>query len=498
MIKILEHWKRIASIDYTTRLMNRDSYTYLPPRWSTLRGQVAWQLQIMKKELLTTKDFLNMYEQASTINSLNEFEKWTLRKVWEEIQKYSKLPNEFLERLSEITSLSLAARDHSRKTGDNDGAISLIEKVIELQLEKADILGYNNHPYNAILNEYEPWFTIQDYDNIFDSILPVITSISKKIVYDKLPINNHWQKLLNKYLTKEESYQILNILKKHVAFPEDMFRIDDTQHPFSEGISNRDVRIGLRLENVQLKHLYHYFLHEFWHSLYDAGSHESFWLTPLVLWSTLWLHESQARFRELCVWHHEHFSSQTLGKIANTIGEGEECYDSSPLHTLLALMLSKWPTRTTADELHYHTHVFIRYQIEKSLFDKSIKPVNLPGIRNDMYTAYFGHTPTSPNEWFLQDIHRREGLFGYFPTYTLGTALAYYRQYIVEARSSEQTITTSWSLDIPTIINVLHDCVTQYGNTYITKKLIEKTWVPFDTSYMTIALHKKYAFLISS
>ena len=80
--------------------------------------------------------------------------------------------------------------------------------------------------------------------------------------------------------------------------------------------------------------------------------------------------------------------------------------------------------RVDADELSYPLHVLVRFEIERGLFDGSIRVRDLPRVWNAKYAEYLGVEPPSDKVGVLQDVHWSDGSFGYFPSYTLGAMYA--------------------------------------------------------------------------
>ncbi|MEO6537963.1 MAG: carboxypeptidase M32, partial [Ferruginibacter sp.] len=80
--------------------------------------------------------------------------------------------------------------------------------------------------------------------------------------------------------------------------------------------------------------------------------------------------------------------------------------------------------RTEADELTYHFHVMIRYEIEKMLIDGSLSTRDIPGYWNELYEKYLGVTVPDDRQGCLQDVHWSHGSFGYFATYSIGSLYA--------------------------------------------------------------------------
>jgi carboxypeptidase Taq len=79
--------------------------------------------------------------------------------------------------------------------------------------------------------------------------------------------------------------------------------------------------------------------------------------------------------------------------------------------------------RTEADEVHYNLHVMMRFDLERALIRGDLDVADLRGVER-RFRADFGVAVDRPSNGMLQDVHWSCGLFGYFPTYTLGNVYA--------------------------------------------------------------------------
>src|SRR5690606_19107183 len=98
--------------------------------------------------------------------------------------------------------------------------------------------------------------------------------------------------------------------------------------------------------------------------------------------------------------------------------------------------------RTEADEVTYHFHVMIRYEIEKALLMNEINPKDLAGIWNEYYQKYLGISSPDDKQGVLQDVHWSHGSFGYFPTYSLGSfyAAQFFEQALMEVNNLQEQL----------------------------------------------------------
>ena len=80
--------------------------------------------------------------------------------------------------------------------------------------------------------------------------------------------------------------------------------------------------------------------------------------------------------------------------------------------------------RTEADEVHYNLHIMMRFDLERALIGGTLEVADLEAAWNDRFLADFGVAVDRPSHGMLQDVHWSVGLFGYFPTYSLGNLYA--------------------------------------------------------------------------
>ena len=147
--------------------------------------------------------------------------------------------------------------------------------------------------------------------------------------------------------------------------------------------------------------------------------------------------------------------------------------------------------RTDADELTYSLHILIRYEIEKQLIDGSLRIKDVPSVWDSLYEEYLGIRPSSNKEGCLQDTHWSGGMFGYFPSYALGSA------YGVQMLSRmEKEIPCLWKSvadgDLAPVTSWLHDHIHRFSALYTPKEIITNVCGGFDPAYYIRYLTEKY------
>ncbi len=164
-------------------------------------------------------------------------------------------------------------------------------------------------------------------------------------------------------------------------------------------------------------------MHEAGHGLYEQGMRGDWFGLPPGSYVSLGIHESQSRLwenqvgRSRAFWEFQYQAAQTT--FAPTL-------DDAPLDDFYFAVNSVQPSliRVEADEATYNLHILIRFDLERALIDATLTVDDLPEAWNDRYESDLGIRPTSAADGVLQDVHWSAGLFGYFPTYTLGNLAA--------------------------------------------------------------------------
>src|SRR6185437_91763 len=297
MNQILDAYKPIWSLKHAISLMGWDFETYMPRKGTEERGLADSQLHILHKDLLLNKNFIDLVELSKKLESLSDLEKGIIRVLDRQITKQTKIPKD----LTEVESLlrirgNMAWREAREKSNFKMYAPHL-EKMIEIQKQIAAKLGYDKHPYNALLDNFEEQLTVDDLDKIFGTLTPRIQKILKKLQDSNSPFCKEHKFVKTNYDIKRVSdlnHDIITLMQ----YDMNRFRMDISTHPFTESMGLNDIRITTRYEGFDFKKSIFGTIHEAGHALYDLQCDQSLSFTPIEGGSSLALHESQSRFWE--------------------------------------------------------------------------------------------------------------------------------------------------------------------------------------------------------
>lgn len=486
--KILDAYKPMWSIGHATSLMGWDFETYMPRQGTEERGVAESQLQLLHKHLLLSKDFTELVESAKKEQGLNDTEKGVIRVLDRDITKEKKIPKELTEAESLERVRGNMVWRQARAKSDFQMYQPHLEKMIEIKKQIADKIGYDRHPYDALLDYFEEDLTVADLDNVFNILTPRIQQVLKKLIDLDSPFCRE-SPLASKYDVQkadELNRQILTLLQ----YDMERFRIDVSTHPFTQSMGLNDVRITTRYEGTDFKRSISSTIHECGHALYDLQCDQSLSVTPVQGGSSLAIHESQSRFWENIVGRSRPFIQLIAPLVRKQLTFAGQATDDD----LYLYFNSVKPDyiRVDADEVTYNLHIAIRYEIEKKIFGGELKVSEIPQFWNDRMEQLLGVRPRQDSEGVLQDTHWSSGLFGYFPTYTLGNLVSAMiaSQMRKDLSDYEDKIRNG---DFMPIKEWLRLKIHQHGSVYAPKVLLKNTFnETYNPDYFMTYIETKY------
>jgi carboxypeptidase Taq len=487
--QILDAYKPIWSINHATSLLSWDFETYMPKRGTEERGVADSQLHLLYKERLLNKDFVELVESGKKQEDLGDKEKGIIRMLDREITKETKIPKELTEAEALERVRGHMAWRQAREKSDFKMYAPHLKNMIEIKKQIAEKIGYEKHPYDALLDTYEEDLTVADLDKVFGVLTPRIQKVLKKLVDSNSPFCKESQLGKPAYdvgKVDELNREILNLLQ----YDMERFRMDISTHPFTQSMGLDDVRITTRYEGTDFKRSISSTIHEGGHALYDLQCDQSLSVTPVQGGTSLALHESQSRFWENIVGRSLPFVKLIAPLIRKQLSFANQATDDD----LYLYFNSVKPgfIRVDADEVTYNLHIAIRYEIEKKIIAGELAVSEIPEFWNDRMEQLLGVRPTEDSQGVLQDTHWSSGLFGYFATYTLGNLVSaiiasHMRK---DLRDYEETIEKG---DFNHIREWLRLKIHQYGSVYAPKVLLKNTFNEgYSPDYFVAYIEDKY------
>jgi carboxypeptidase Taq len=485
-----EKMRRIADVKYSTALLQWDQETYLPKKAGAIRGQQIATLSEMAHQLFTEEKMGDLLKGLIEKNDLSENEKKNIELTKEDYDKSKRYSSEFVRKLTEQINRSFHAWIDARK--QNSFAIfeKELDKLVQFKKQEADILGYTQHPYNALLNEFEKGSTVEMIDKIFTGFLPPLKTILEQI-RNKPQVDDSF---LRRHFPKQQQWEWAMFLVRELHFDLEAGRQDISEHPFTINFANSDVRITTRINEDDFSSMTWSCIHEVGHALYEQGLPEEQYGLPLGEATSLGMHESQSRLwennigRSLSFWkyYYPELQKRFPGQLAKI--SVEEFYNG--INKVEPSLI-----RTEADELSYHFHIIIRYELEKKLIEGSIKTNDLPGFWNEHYGKYLGVEVPDDKKGCLQDVHWSHGSFGYFPTYSLGSFFAAQLNSAIQKNIAD-TDKNMEKGDTTGILQWLRKNIHSFGRKYTSNELCKlATGEALDTGFFVKYLLQKYGLI---
>lgn len=487
--QILNYYKPMWSLNHAISLMGWDFETYMPKNGTEERGVADSQLHLLRKDLLLNKNFVSLVESAKKLDSLSDSEKGVVRVLNREITKQIKIPNELTEAESLERVRGNMVWRMAREKSDFTMYEPHLKKMIEIKKQIAEKIGYQKHAYDAHLDWFEEELTVDELDNVFGALTPRLQKILKKLEGSDSTFLKESKLAKSKYdipKVNALNHDILNLLQ----YDAKRFRMDISTHPFTETMSLNDVRITTRYEGTDFKKSIFSTVHEAGHALYDLQCDQSLSMTPVQGGSSLALHESQSRFWENIVGRSLSFVQFIAPLIKKQVSFANPSTDDQLYQYFNNVKADH--IRVDADEVTYNLHIALRYEIEKKIFADELGVSEIPEFWNDRMEQLLGVRPTNDAQGVLQDTHWSSGLFGYFPTYTLGNLVS-----AIFASKMRKDL-DDYEGDIrrgnfKPIAEWLRLKIHQYGSVYAPKVLLDKSLnESYNPDYFVTYIETKY------
>jgi carboxypeptidase Taq len=416
-------FEEVAVITSANGVLGWDQQVYMPPGGATARARAISLLEEIAHRRFTSPDIGRLitrtYDWAQG-KGHDSFEAGCLRAIKREYDKAVKLPPEFVAEMARESSLAIENWTKAKKESNFSFFSSSLEKLLELNLKKAEFLGFEDSPYDALLDLYEPGLKKSALTPLFSRLAGGLKPIIREIGSRKGRVSNA---PLKGNFDEDIQLKLVNEVTAALGYDFTRGRQDRSAHPFTCDFSVDDVRITTWTHSDYLGAALYGSIHECGHALYAQGTPREFEFTPLAGGASLGVHESQSRFWENVIGRSEPFCRWLLPVLAKHFpGKFDKL---SPEELYRAVNFAEpSPIRVEADEVTYNLHVMLRFEIETLLIEKKLKIKDVPELWNEKMRGYFGLTPKNDAQGVLQDIHWAYGMIGYFPTYAIGNLLS--------------------------------------------------------------------------
>ncbi len=327
-----------------------------------------------------------------------------------------KVPSALAQEIARVTSVAQCIWAEARANDDVAAFLPVLGTVVRLRREEATCLAQGGDLYDALLDDYEPGATADSIGAMFDRMRPRLVALRAAVLEAA-----HQPAALSGHFGTDGQLRLARDLATAFGYDWSRGRLDLAVHPFSSG-GGADARITTRVVEVEPFNCFYSTVHEVGHACYELGIDPDFALTPLGAGVSMGVHESQSRIYENQLGRSRAFSGWLFGQMKERFG-GFGIDDAEAFYGAVNRVQSGF-IRTEADEVHYNLHIMMRFDLERALIRGDLAATDLETAWNDRFLADFGVAVDRPAHGMLQDVHWSVGLFGYFPTYTLGNVYA--------------------------------------------------------------------------
>ena len=417
-----QEFRRLHAFRGALSLLRWDAAVMMPRGSADVRGEQLAALETEHHALLTTPKVARLLERAEA--GASQLDDWPLANLHEMRRQRDHAiatPPSLIARLAKATSRAEVYWVEAKKANDFKILAPHLAEVVHLVRDKAALLGQARGlaPYDALVDGFTPGISTADIDTIFKALSRKLPSLINEAIevqatHPPLPLSG-------KFSVSRQRSLATDVLKA-LGFPFDRGRLDESEHPFTEGVPG-DIRVTTRFDLSDPFSGLLGAIHETGHAMYDLGLPMKWRDQPVGRDRGLALEESQSLLFEMNLCRSRSFVKYLrplLEKYLQVTGPewGEVNLYRHLIHVRRSMI------RMDADELTYPVHIMLRYELEKKILEGSLPVADLPEAWNANLEQRLNIRPSSDVEGCLQDIHWAVGHFGYFPSYALGAVIA--------------------------------------------------------------------------
>ena len=469
--KFREHILKQKAYGYVMNVIGWDSATEAPKGAFQRRSEMVGIISGELFKLNTSKEYQEvvngLFEQ---LNELDDHLQREVKKAKKQLDKILKIPEAEFVDYNKLVGLSQRLWEDAKANNDFEMFKPNLKKIVDYNIKFAKYYDDTKHPYNIMLDGFEEGMTMKEYDVFFDALKTDLVPFVKEVL---------------------DSGKTLNDAFASKMYDRDGGLMKESVHPFTWNTHPSDVRLTTRyLEDLVFSSVLAA-IHELGHALYEQQIDEKFNDTLLNGGTSMGVHESQSRFYENVIGRSKEFWSVHYPKFQELFPNETKGVSLDDFHEAINKVEASF-IRVEADELTYPLHIMVRYEIERQLMNNEIQVEDLPEIWNNKMVEYLGIEPEDNAEGVLQDVHWSAGLFGYFPTYALGTAYA--AQFYNTMKKEMNVLEAVKENKINLINEWLKEKIHKYGSSKDPKELLlEVTGEEFNPKYYVEYLKEKFS-----
>lgn len=481
---LMAHIAELSDLLNSISVLKWDARTQMPPGGAVTRGQQLATLSKIAQEHFTGETTARLLDAAETEVAGDDRDAFPYRRrAVEQTRTYydlmRRIPTELIARKAALAPVSEQVWAEAKAVSDFARFKPYLAQMVDLVREQAEAVGYADHPFDALVFEYEPMVTAARLKTVFEELKAGLIPLLRAIVANPRPLERDlWA---SEYPIPDQKAFGLKMAQRF-GYDLERGRLDIAPHPFEVSFTRDDVRITTRYHGNYFPMAFYGTLHETGHALYEQGVDPALTRSPLttdflgqyaVGGTSYGAHESQSRLWENNIGRSRAFWNAHFSELRAAFPE--QMADADP-DLLYRAVNRTAPSliRVEADEVTYNLHIMLRVEIEMGLLDRTIQVDELPDVWNTKMQEYLGVTPPDDRRGVLQDVHWSGGGFGSFPGYTIGNIMS--AQFLQAARRDVPTLDNSLAAgDYAPLLGWLQANIYRHGRAFSAEELLERT-----------------------
>ena len=409
--QLIAFQRQTEALSLVAERLGWDQETMMPRGAADQRGE---EMAALEGVLHARRSDPRIADWLEAADPADEDGKAQLRLIRRSFVRATKVPSDLAQKLAQVTSVAQGIWAEARANDRVSDFLPTLQEVIDLRRHEAACLAQGGDLYDALLGDYEPGATSESIEAMFGRMRPRLVALREAVLGKPAPA------ALTGRFGEAGQMRLARDLASAFGYDWTRGRIDLAVHPFSSG-SASDSRITTRVVETEPFNCIYSTIHEVGHSSYELNIDPDYKLTPLGRGVSMGVHESQSRIYENQIGRGRGFTTYLYGEMKDRFDF--DLPDAVAFYAAVNRVQAGY-IRTESDEVHYNLHIMMRFDLERALMRGDLAVEDLETAWNDRFFKDFGVKVDRPSHGMLQDVHWAVGLFGYFPTYTLGNVYA--------------------------------------------------------------------------
>ena len=412
--ELLERYGRATYIGDANAVLSWDQEVMMPEGGTPARSKQRGAVSAVAHDIMVDDETAELLDALDGAD-LTDDEAAVVREIRRQYERKARVPTDLVEEISEATAEAHPVWNETKERDDFDAFAPTLDRLLDLKRRYAEHIDSEADPYATLFADYEPSLDLETAERVLEELREGLVPL-----IDAIADSGTEPYALEGTFPESDQLAVTREALETLGYDFEHGRLDTAPHPFSTG-TQFDARVTTRFDESEPLDSLASTIHEFGHATYTLGLSREAYGSPLGEHRGLTVHESQSRLFENHVGRSEAFWELFVDRF-----NARHATDLTPRQAYEAAnrVYDDNCIRVEADELTYHLHIVLRFEIERELLAGDLDVAEVPAVWNDRMERYLGVRPETDAEGCLQDIHWSHGSFGYFPTYSLGSVLA--------------------------------------------------------------------------